>query len=110
VSALPGQPYDAEGPVFREAWEAQAFALVILLHKQGLFTWKEWTLLLSDEIQNNEALGATYYQSWLLALERIIILKGIASQSAIKDLTEAWEHAALHTPHGKPIVAPAYQT
>ncbi len=109
MSALLGQPSDKDGPVFREAWEAQAFALVILLHRRGLFTWQEWTSLLSEEIKNNEVLGSTYYQSWLLALERIVVLKGIATLGVIKDLAHDWEEAAHHTPHGKPIVAPAYR-
>ena len=113
MNALLDQPSDAEGPVFREAWEAQAFALVILLHKRGLFTWKEWTSLLSEEIWNAQASGdpergSTYYHHWLKALERIVALKGIASLDAIKDLTLAWEEAAHHTPHGKPIAPPSY--
>lgn len=114
MSELPGQPSDEEGPVFREAWEAQAFALVILLHERGLFTWSEWTSLLSEEIKNAQApgdpeLGSTYYHHWLKALERVVALKGIASLGAIKDLAQAWEEAAHHTPHGKPIVPPSYR-
>jgi len=114
LSELLGQPSDAEGPVFREAWEAQAFALVVLLHERGLFTWKEWTSLLSGEIGNDQASGdpepgATYYHHWLKALERIVVLKGIASLGTIKDLAQAWEEAAHHTPHGKPIVPPSYR-
>jgi nitrile hydratase accessory protein len=114
MSELLGQPFDAEGPIFREAWEAQAFALVILLHKRGLFTWTEWTSLLSEEIRNVQAsgdpeLGSTYYHHWLKALERIVVLKGIASLGAIKGLAQAWEEAAHHTPHGKPIVPPSYR-
>ena len=113
MSALLGQPSDAEGPVFREAWEAQAFALVDLLHKRGLFTWKEWTALLAEEIKNAPAssdveLGSNYYHHWLKALESIVVLKGIASLSGIENLARAWEHAAHHTPHGKPIVAPVF--
>ena len=38
--AIPGIPCDAEGPVFREPWEAQAFAMALSLplHERGLFT------------------------------------------------------------------------
>ena len=36
--ALPGIPRDADGPVFREPWEAQAFAMALALHARGLFT------------------------------------------------------------------------
>lgn len=35
---LPGQP-EADGePVFREPWEAHAFAMAVRLQEQGLFT------------------------------------------------------------------------
>ncbi|MCC2656378.1 MAG: nitrile hydratase accessory protein [Panacagrimonas sp.] len=43
-------PRDLEGPVFREPWEAQAFALVVQLHREGVFTWTEWADALSAEI------------------------------------------------------------
>ena len=42
TSAVPDIPCDAEGPVFREPWEAQAFAMALTLHERGLFTWNEW--------------------------------------------------------------------
>ena len=38
---LPGQPHDDDGPLFREPWEAQAFAMTLALHEHGLFTWAE---------------------------------------------------------------------
>ena len=40
--AVPSIPCDAEGPVFREPWEAQAFALTLSLYDRGLFKWPEW--------------------------------------------------------------------
>ena len=43
-------PLDEEGPVFREPWEAQAFAMTINLYRAGHFTWTEWTAQLSQEI------------------------------------------------------------
>ncbi len=43
---VPGIPRDAEGPVFREPWEAQAFAMALALHERGLFTWPEWAATL----------------------------------------------------------------
>ena len=35
TSALPGIPRDGDGPVFREPWEAQAFAMALALHERG---------------------------------------------------------------------------
>jgi hypothetical protein len=49
--ALPDIPCDAEGPVFREPWEAQAFAMALVLHERGVFTWKEWAATLGAEIK-----------------------------------------------------------
>ena len=52
VAAVPGIPRDADGPVFREPWEAQAFAMALVLHERGLFTWSEWAVPRSgDEIK-----------------------------------------------------------
>ena len=46
---LPGQPRDAAGPVFKEPWEAQAFALTLELYEAGYFTWREWAETLGAE-------------------------------------------------------------
>ncbi len=68
--AVPGIPRDADGPVFREPWEAQAFAMALALHARGLFTWNEWAAALADEIKRAQAAGdpdtgETYYRHWL---------------------------------------------
>ena len=36
TKAVPGIPRDTDGPVFREPWEAQAFAMALALHARGL--------------------------------------------------------------------------
>ncbi|PYN02439.1 MAG: nitrile hydratase accessory protein [Candidatus Rokuibacteriota bacterium] len=50
LDVLPAIPRDAEGPVFRAPWEAQAFAMAVMLHERGHFTWKEWANRLAGEI------------------------------------------------------------
>ena len=55
--AVPGIPSDAEGPVFREPWEAQAFAITLALHERGVFTWPQWAATLSEEIKRAQAAG-----------------------------------------------------
>ena len=82
--AVPGIPRDADGPVFREPWEAQAFAMALPLHARGLFTWNEWAATLAEEIKRAQAdgdpdTGETYYRHWLATLERLIAAKGVAS-------------------------------
>lgn len=106
--SLPGLPRDADGPVFREPWEAQAFALAVSLHERGLFGWDEWAVLLGEEIKaaqraGDPDTGATYYHHWLAALERMVARKGIADGAALARYHDAWAHAAWRTPHGTPI-------
>jgi nitrile hydratase accessory protein len=101
-------PRDENGPVFREPWEAQAFAMALSLHERGLFTWSEWGATLASEIKRAQAsgdpdLGNTYYRHWLAALERLVAAKGVASLETQHRYREAWDHAADRTPHGKPI-------
>ena len=108
TEALPGIPRDAEGPVFREPWEAQAFAMALALHQRGLFTWSEWAATLGDEIKRAQAAGdpdtgETYYHHWLAALERLVAEKGIAGREHLARYRDAWERAAERTPHGQAI-------
>jgi nitrile hydratase accessory protein len=109
ADAVPGIPRDAEGPVFREPWEAQAFAMAVALHARGLFTWPEWAATLAQEIKRAQAAGdpdtgETYYRHWLNALERIVAAKGVADGEILARYRDAWDRAAERTPHGTPIV------
>jgi nitrile hydratase accessory protein len=108
TEAVPSIPCDAEGPVFREPWEAQAFAMTLALYERGAFTWGEWAATLSDEIKRAQAAGdpdtgETYYQHWLNALERLVADKGLSDRATLKRYHDAWDHAADRTPHGTPI-------
>ncbi len=108
---LPELPRDADGPVFAEPWQAQAFAMAVLLHERGLFTWPEWAEALAAELAvETEAApadhGTAYYRSWLTALERLCITRGVATSGGLARLAMAWQAAAEATPHGRPIVLP----
>ena len=108
TEAVPSIPRDAEGPVFREPWEAQAFAMTLALHERGLFSWPEWAATLGEEIKRAQAAGdpdtgETYYRHWLNALERIVAAKGLADVTMLARYRHAWHHAADRTPHGTPI-------
>ena len=105
----PGQPRDDRGPVFREPWEAQAFAMTLKLHEGGYFTWPEWAGALAAEIAAAEArgdpdFGDTYYQHWLAALEKIVAAKDLLRGTDLQARRAAWAKAARRTPHGHPIV------
>jgi nitrile hydratase accessory protein len=102
LSVLPAIPHDAEGPVFREPWEARAFAMAVSLHARGIFGWSEWAATLAREIKTDDGSSA-YYMLWLRALERLVQEKGVATAAALAETAEAWKHAAEGTPHGQPI-------
>ena len=104
----PSVARDASGPVFREPWEAQAFAMTLALHERGVFSWPEWTAVLADAIQRAQAAGdpdngESYYRHWLAALEQIVVSKGVATDAMLERYRGAWDAAADRTPHGKPI-------
>jgi len=107
-AALPGLPRDADGSVFAEPWEAQAFALAVALHERGVFTWPEWAAALAEDIRRAQAAGdpdtgVTYYRHWLAALERLVAEKGVADAATLARYADAWGRAADRTPHGTPI-------
>lgn len=108
VSAVQGIPRDGDGPVFREPWEAHAFAMAVKLHERGLFTWTEWAASLAEEIAQAQEhgdpdTGETYYLHWLATLEKLVAAKGVTSKETLHRYRDAWDHAADRTPHGKPI-------
>ncbi len=108
LHALPHLPRDDEGPIFREPWQAQAFAMALALHERGLFAWKEWAAALTAQIDAAQAegdpdLGDTYYRHWVAALEALVVAKQAGSDAELARLRAAWDHAADRTPHGQPI-------
>ena len=108
TTLLHGGPTDDGEPVFREPWEAQAFALVVSLHRQGLFTWPEWAAALTTQIRAAQAggdadQGDTYYRHWLAALESLVVSKRAGSVEELAHCQLAWERAAHRTRHGDPI-------
>lgn len=111
---IPGLPRGDDGsPVFREPWQAQAFAMAVRLHEAGHFTWTEWAAALADEIRRAQTagdpdLGDTYYQHWLAALERLVAVKGLVSADELARRKDEWAEAARTTPHGEPIELPRY--
>ncbi len=112
IEALPGLPRDADGPVFAEPWQAQAFALTVQLSQAGYFPWREWADMLADMLAGvlREAAahgmpddGSHYYEHWLIALERLCLAKGLTNAVALDVRTAAWADAYRRTPHGRPV-------
>lgn len=108
LNLFAGMPRDGSEPVFREPWEAHAFAMAVRLNEAGLFTWSEWAAALSSEISRAQSagdqdLGDTYYQHWLRTLEFLISEKGVLQLDEIDCRSEGWRKAYLATPHGQPV-------
>ena len=94
--------------MFREPWQAQAFAMTLRLHEHGVFTWNEWADALAGQIAAAQAggdadLGDTYYRHWLAALEALVSAKGVSSPDELARWRLAWGRAAGRTPHGRAI-------
>jgi nitrile hydratase accessory protein len=94
-------PKDADGPVFAEPWEAQAFAMAVKLNEAGVFGWSEWAETLGAALKAEPQ--RPYYESWLAALERLVESKGVMTKAERLDRVAAWDRAAKATPHGQPI-------
>jgi nitrile hydratase accessory protein len=108
LRAAPGLAADADGPVFAEPWQAQAFALAVSCHGKGLFSWPEWAETLAGEIRRAQQSGDpdhgdSYYRHWLGTLERLLAAKGVTSVETLDRYRHAWDRAAHRTPHGAPI-------
>ena len=109
--ALPALPRDAQGPVFKAPWEAQAFAMTVSLHARGAFTWREWADALARELAAAAASGqpddgSHYYEHWLAALEKLVAGKNLVVGQEMERRVEEWDAAARATPHGRPVELP----
>jgi nitrile hydratase accessory protein len=98
-------PETRDGPVFREPWEAQVFALVVRLNEAGHFTWEEWTRALGERIARAgpDDPPENYYRHWLATLETLVASAGLIGQDDLLARRDAWDRAARATPHGEPI-------
>ena len=108
LNSVPNIPNDGEAPVFGEPWQAEAFAIALSLHQEGVFTWTEWAETLGHEIQKARAGGdpddgSTYYNHWMATLERLVDEKGLTTSETLDTYSKAWGQAAERTPHGRPI-------
>ncbi|MFZ1813551.1 MAG: nitrile hydratase accessory protein [Rhizobiaceae bacterium] len=96
---------DDDGPVFREPWEASAFAMTLALYDKGVFSWSEWAETLGAVIAEDggKSKPGDYYRLWLMALERLAEQRIGISGDELHGRQHAWEEAAARTPHGQPI-------
>ena len=88
MADLPFNAIESDEPVFKEPWEATAFALTLELHRREYFSWREWGTALATEIDRAQStdcpgLGDNYYQHWLAALEKLLAEKGLTSEESL---------------------------
>ena len=92
-----------EGPVFKEPWQAQAFAMAVTLSEAGLFSWQEWSSELGASIQSRQKKGdpddgETYYLHWLETLEKMLSRKNLIEHADLLQRITEWKEAYLKTP------------
>ncbi len=100
MTALGTPPSDValpldEGRTFREPWQAKAFALVVLLHREGHFAWDDWVQTLAAEIKASpqrpdEDADLAYHRQFLTALEQIVSGRGLVVAEAMVQRKQAW--------------------
>lgn len=96
-------PPRGDEQVFAEPWQAQVFAMTVLLHERGVFTWPEWAQCLGEQLSGGAEDGSDYYQRWADALEAMLTQRALVSPDDLIAATDAWHAAAARTPHGHPI-------
>ena len=74
----------------------------------GVFAWSDWTSHFIAALAHADAAGApkdgsAYYNTWLAALEKFLIARGLADQTGLAALKQDWTEAYLTTPHGEPV-------
>ena len=84
--------------VFATPWEARAFGLAVALQESGVYGWREFSAALAAEIARAEQAGdtSTYYERWLLSLEKLLLANGLVTSSEI--IHRMTSHAA-HDDH-----------
>ena len=96
------QPPMANGEVlFEEPWQGRIFAMTILLHQDGLFSWQEFQDELIEVIGqwdavNDETRQYEYYEHFSVALKTLLDKKDIVASGELGRRVD--EYASR--PHG----------
>jgi nitrile hydratase accessory protein len=67
--------------VFDAPWESRAFGIAAVLQEQGRWTWDEFAARFVQPPAGDDA--EAYYQSWLAALESLLIERGVVTDEEI---------------------------
>lgn len=76
--------------VFQAPWEGRAFGLAVVLSDKGAYAWEEFRSRLVEQISKADA---AYYESWLAALEALLLAGGMVTADELEK--RAGEYLAL---------------
>ena len=76
--------------VFAAPWEGRAFGLAVTLSEKGAYAWDEFRSSLVEHIASG---GEPYYESWLDALESVLLSHGVVTKDEVT--RRAAEYEAL---------------
>lgn len=90
ITDMPGEmalPRQNGELVFATPWEARAFGLAVALQESGVYEWREFSAALTAEIARVEPAEntSTYYERWLLGLEKLLVANGLVTLAEISD-------------------------
>jgi nitrile hydratase accessory protein len=93
---------------FQKPWHATGFAILLSLHRAGLFSWPEWVDAFSSRDRMSpdragECVEDGYYRRVLETVEDLLSGKGMMTAQALAAMDDAWRRAYLGTPHGMPV-------
>ena len=70
--------------VFEAPWEGRAFGLAVLLNQLGHYEWNAFRDNLIAQIRDDRA----YYESWLSALEQLVVERGLLDAAELARRTD----------------------
>jgi nitrile hydratase accessory protein len=73
--------------VFEAPWEGRAFGLAVALSDRRVYDWDEFRSRLVAKIASGES---PYYESWLAALENVLLSHGLVTVSELDLRTQEY--------------------
>jgi nitrile hydratase accessory protein len=90
VADLEGLPRKNGELVFQAPWQGRAFGLAVILNEKGAYPWDDFRSRLVDQVATGQP---EYYESWLNALESLLLARGIVTRDEVAQ--RAAEYQAL---------------
>jgi nitrile hydratase accessory protein len=90
VADLDGLPRKNGELVFQAPWQGRAFGLAVVLNEMGAYPWDDFRSGLVHQVATGHP---EYYESWLNALESLLLARGIVTRDEIAQ--RAAEYQAL---------------